>query len=84
MRLIVAALAVIIIVGVAAFGAILSQKATDPVAAAAPTAPTEPVRAVTTVMDESDAVSAPLPSAPSTASPCPGIQRARRFASCRD
>jgi hypothetical protein len=72
MRLIVAALALIIIVGVAAFGAIFSQKATDPVAAATPNPPAEPVRAVTTVIDESDAVSAPLPSAPSAASPCPG------------
>jgi peptidoglycan/xylan/chitin deacetylase (PgdA/CDA1 family) len=78
MRLIVAAFALIIIVGVATFGAILSQKNSDPIAAAAPPAPAEPVRAVTTVMDESDAVSTvgtadpAAASTPATASSCPG------------
>jgi peptidoglycan/xylan/chitin deacetylase (PgdA/CDA1 family) len=54
MRLIAAAVTLIIIVGVAVFGAILSQKASDKVAVAAPPPAAEPVRAVTTVMDGSD------------------------------
>jgi peptidoglycan/xylan/chitin deacetylase (PgdA/CDA1 family) len=59
MRLIVAAFALIIIVGVAAFGAILSQNTSEPIGASLPSAaPSEPRRAVTTVTDDS---SAPAP-----------------------
>ena len=55
MRLIVAAFALIIIAGVAVFGAILSQRTPDRVAAAAPPAPAKSIRAVATVMDATDA-----------------------------
>jgi peptidoglycan-N-acetylglucosamine deacetylase len=55
MRLIVAAFALIIIVCVAAFGAILSQKTSEPLGASLPAAPTEPRRAVVTVTDDSNA-----------------------------
>jgi peptidoglycan-N-acetylglucosamine deacetylase len=57
MRLIVAAFALIIIVCVAAFGAILSQKTSEPLGASLPAAPTEPRRAVVTVTDDSNAPS---------------------------
>src|SRR5947208_6503111 len=57
MRLIVAAFALIIIVCVAAFGAIYSPKTSEPVGASLPAAPAEPPRAVTTLMDDSNAPS---------------------------
>src|SRR4029450_1211562 len=58
MRLIVAAFALIIIVCVAAFGAILSQKTSEPLGASLPAAPAEPRRAVVTVTDDSNAPTA--------------------------
>src|SRR5947209_11502418 len=65
MRLITAAFTLVIIVCVAAFGAILSQKTSDPVAAAsAPAAPADPIRTVVTLMDESNA---PPPAGPADA-----------------
>jgi peptidoglycan-N-acetylglucosamine deacetylase len=75
MRLIAAAFTLIIIVGVAVFGAIVSQKTSDGVAVEAPAAPAEPVRAVTTVIDASNAgptVGAAEPVATGAASSCPG------------
>ena len=53
MRLIVAAFALVIIVCVAAFGAIFSPKTSEPVGASLPATPAAPPRAVTTVMDDS-------------------------------
>jgi peptidoglycan/xylan/chitin deacetylase (PgdA/CDA1 family) len=58
MRLLVAAFALIIIVSVAAFGAIFSQKTSDSVLASSPPAPAQPIRTVVTVMDESNVPSA--------------------------
>jgi len=75
MRLIVAAFALIIIAGVAVFGAILSQRTPDRVAAAAPPAPAKSIRAVATVMDATDAAPTAAtadPAATGATSSCPG------------
>jgi peptidoglycan/xylan/chitin deacetylase (PgdA/CDA1 family) len=55
MRFIVAVVALVMIVGVAAVGAIVSQKNVVPVTAALRPAPAEPVRTVTTLMEEPNA-----------------------------
>ena len=67
MRLIVAAFALVIIVCVAAFGAIFSPKTSEPVGASLPATPVAPPRAVTTVMDDSTAPSTAAVSDPAGA-----------------